>query len=145
MSQRYSRNDADDREAFFSGERHLDGVRDLLEHKNDEAPEEIVYSEFVEVKEHKGLRFLSAFLTALFVVGFVGACLFETYNLREEQRMLQAECDSLEAQINAEKAKVIEYKVSKAYYTSDQYKEDMARNRFRLIYQGEILIQVTEK
>lgn len=144
MSQQYRREDADEMEAFFSGERHLNGVRDLLEHKNDETEyEEIVYTEVQ--REHKGLRFLGAFLTALFVVGFVGACLFETYNLREEKLMLQAECDSLEAQINAEKAKVIEYKVSKAYYTSDQYKEDMARNRFRLIYQGEILIQVNEK
>ena len=50
----------------------------------------------------------------------------------------------IQEEMDEQKAKVLEYRVDKAYYESDQYKEDMARNRFRLIYPGEILIQVSE-
>lgn len=141
------RDDEKARSEFFAGEAHLSEVRGLLEHNVQEAAaaETIEYEEYEEEKDHPVLRFFRALATALFILGFVGACLFETYTLRQEEMTLQAACDEIEGQITAEKARVIEYKVDKAYYNSDEYKEGMARNRFRLIYNGEVLIQVTEK
>jgi len=113
-----------------------------------EETEEVVYSEVTAAEGRsvgqKILGFFRSFFIVLFVLGFVGACIFQSYMLEQEGKALDAQMAELEEEIAVEKAKVLEYRVDKAYYESDQYKEDMARNRFRLIYPGEILIQITE-
>lgn len=110
--------------------------------------EEIVYSEIEEPKGRTiGQRvwgFVRSFFIVLFVLGFVGACIYQSYVLDQEAKEIDAQIEQIQEEMDEQKAKVLEYRVDKAYYESDQYKEDMARNRFRLIYPGEILIQVTE-
>lgn len=105
-----------------------------------EAPETVVYTEYEP--ETKGGSFLRALLTTIFVLGIAAFCAFECYTLRNTELELRNEAKRLEAEIEVEKAKVLEYQVEQVYYDSDQYKEDMARNRFRLIYPGEVMIQV---
>ncbi len=110
--------------------------------------EEIVYSEIEEPKGRTiGQRvwgFVRSFFIVLFVLGFVGACIYQSYVLDQEAKEIDAQIEQIQEEMDEQKAKVLEYRVDKAYYESDQYKEDMARNRFRLIYPGEILIQVSE-
>ncbi|MCF0135007.1 MAG: septum formation initiator family protein [Lachnospiraceae bacterium] len=101
-------------------------------------------SETASNKDYKGFRFLRALLTAIFLLAFSGACVYEYNALKQEEAELQATCDSIQEQITAEQAKVVLYKVDKAYYNSDEYRELMARNRFRMIFRGEVLIQVIE-
>lgn len=110
--------------------------------------EEIVYSEIEEPKGRtigqRVLGFVRSFFIVLFVLGFVGVCIYQSYVLDQEAKEIDAQIEQIQEEMDEQKAKVLEYRVDKAYYESDQYKEDMARNRFRLIYPGEILIQVTE-
>ena len=108
----------------------------------EEEPEEIVYTEYR--RQSRVLPFLKALTVVIFILGFMAACLFKTRSLYQEKADLIALRDGLELQIEEEKAKALDYKVDKAYYRSDQYKEDMARNRFRLIYPGEIMISLIE-
>lgn len=108
----------------------------------EEEPEEIVYTEYR--RHSRVLPFLKALTVVIFILGFMAACLLKTRSLYQEKADLIALRDGLELQIEEEKAKALDYKVDKAYYRSDQYKEDMARNRFRLIYPGEIMISLIE-
>lgn len=108
----------------------------------EEEPEEIVYTEYR--RQSKVLPFLKALTVVIFILGFMAACLLKTRSLYQEKADLVALRDGLELQIEEEKAKALDYKVDKAYYRSDQYKEDMARNRFRLIYPGEVMISLIE-
>ena len=102
--------------------------------------ETIVYSEQKTV--NRSLVRLRRFLVSFGVFLFMIACLITTYQLREEARELDKTIEKLENEIAEEKAKTLEYRVEQSYYKSEQYKEEMARNRFRLIFPGETLIQV---
>ena len=121
--------------------------RQASERSENAKPEEVVYSEVTgregRTVGQRILGFIRSLFVVLFVLGFVGACIFQSYQLEKEGRALDAQMEQIREEIAVEKAKVLEYRVDKAYYESDQYKEDMARNRFRLIYPGEILIQIT--
>lgn len=80
----------------------------------------------------------------IFSVIFFAVIAFNVQTLGTTIRGLQSQQQDLEQQIQEEKAKSLQNKVDQSYYQSDKYKEEMARNRFRLIYPGDILVQINK-
>lgn len=108
--------------------------------KPEEEVQTIVYSEErpVNPKLIRLRRFMVSFGVFLFLI----VCIIASYQLSLQAKDLDSSIEKLEEQIAEEKGKTLEYRVEQNYYKSDQYKEEMARNRFRLIFPGETLIQV---
>lgn len=92
-------------------------------------------------KKGQGLR---SFILFVLVAAIMGSCLVQYYRLRSEQASLEQTKAELEQSIEDEKAKQLQTKIDQSYYESDRYKEEMARNRFNLLYPGEILIELEE-
>lgn len=114
------------------------------ETKEKEAEEKpIMYSEVTKADSpvFQWVRKLAGFI---FAVIFMGACLLQIYSLQQKGRELDQTMVQLEDQIQEEKEKQLQIKVDQEYYQSDQYKEQMARDRCKLIYPDEILIQIQE-
>ena len=63
----------------------------------------------------------------------------------KESAELDKTMAQLEKQIEDEKAKELEIKVEKEFYQSIAYREQMARDRCKLIYPNEILISIQNK
>ena len=101
----------------------------------------VVYQE-IDRPRSRVRGILAGIFTFLFVFGFMGASLYQTYTLRTELNELKAQQQALEAQIEEAKTEALLGKIDRSYYGSDKYREDMARNRFRLIYPGEYLVQI---
>lgn len=106
--------------------------------KNDRP---VVYQE-IDKPRSRVRGVLAGIFTFLFVFGFMGASFYQTYTLRGELEQLKAQQQELEAQIEEAKTQALLGKIDRSYYGSDKYREDMARNRFRLIYPGEYLVQI---
>ncbi len=106
-----------------------------------EAEKTVVYEEVIRPSRRVN-GVLAGLFTFLFVFGFLGACLFQTYTLKQEYDELEAQKISLEAQIEEAKKEALLNKIDQSYFSSDKYREDMARNRFRLIFPGEYLVQI---
>ncbi len=111
-----------------------------LEKSTPEEEQTIVYSE--EKPRNKTLLRVRRFIVSFGIFLFLIACLISAFQLRQQALDLDKTIAKLEEQISEEKAKTLEYRVEQNYYKSEQYKEEMARNRFRLIFPGETLIQV---
>lgn len=111
-----------------------------LAENTQEEEQTIVYSE--EKPRNKTLLRIRRFVVSFGIFLFLIACLISAYQLRQQALDLDKQIAKLEEQISEEKAKTLEYRVEQNYYKSEQYKEEMARNRFRLIFPGETLIQV---
>ena len=106
-----------------------------------ESEKSVVYEELTRPQSRLS-GVLTGLFSFLFVVGFLGACAFKTYSLKNEYDALEAQRIQLEEQIEEEKTTALLNKIDQSYYSSDKYREDMARNRFRLIYPGEYLVQI---
>ncbi|MBO4888807.1 MAG: hypothetical protein J5589_10930 [Firmicutes bacterium] len=101
----------------------------------------IVYEEMAKPGTRtKGV--LAGLFSFLFVVGFLGACFFQTISLKNELDSLEAQKIQLEEAIEEAKTEALLNKIDQNYINSDKYREDMARNRFRLLFPGEYLVQV---
>ena len=106
-----------------------------------EAKAAIVYEEIAKPGTRtKGV--LAGLFSFLFVVGFLGACFFQTISLKNELDLLEAQKIQLEEAIEEAKTEALLNKIDQSYINSDKYREDMARNRFRLLFPGEYLVQV---
>jgi len=73
----------------------------------------------------------------------LGYSFWQTSSLAAERDALLETKAELEEQLEEEKAESLLLRINQSYYDSDEYKEDMARNRFRLIYPNEMLITVS--
>ncbi|MBO5995017.1 MAG: hypothetical protein J6Q41_05855 [Firmicutes bacterium] len=105
-------------------------------------PENAVVYEEVTRPRRRVNGVLAGLFSFLFVFGFLGACLFQTYSLKKEYDGLEAQRIALEEEIEDLKREALLTKIDQSYMGSDKYREDMARNRFRLLYPGEYLIQI---
>lgn len=103
----------------------------------------VVYSEVTKA-DTPAFRWMKKLMIFSFVVIFLGACFWQIFALKQQGRELSQTMAQLEEQIEEEKAKELQIKVDQEYYQSDQYKEQMARDRCRLIFPGEILINILE-
>lgn len=122
---------------------------DLNEPKNEsekEQPEEaktVVYSE-VTGADRPIFRWLKQFGVAACIIIFLGACLWQVNSMKNQSEELDQTMAELQQQIEDEKAKELEIKVEKKYYQSIAYREQMARDRCKLIYPNEILISIQQ-
>ena len=94
-------------------------------------------------KAKKGKRVLFS-LTGTIVlcalaVAFIMGCLAKTRSLKADAAELDEQIAILEEQLADEKLRALESQVQKRYYESDAYKENLARNKFNLVYAGERL------
>lgn len=101
----------------------------------------VVYSEVTKA-DSPLFWWLKRIMIFIFVAAFLGACLWQISNLRDQSKALERTKAKLEEQIEEEKAKELQIKVEQDYYQSEQYKEQMARDRCKLIYPNEILVNI---
>lgn len=104
--------------------------------------EKTVYYSEVTKADHPALRWVKKFSVFIFVVAFMGACLWQIFDLKAQGKQLDQAVGQLQDQIEDEKEKELQIKVDLEYYQSDEYKEQMARDRCKLIYPGEFLINI---
>lgn len=109
--------------------------------KKEKSEKTVVYSEVTKA-DSKAVQLAKKALTISFVVFFIGTCLWQTISMQQKSEELDQTIAQLEEQIEEEKEKQLDIKVEQDYYQSDQYKEQMARDRCKLIYPGEILINI---
>ena len=81
------------------------------------------------------------FLLLVGVVFWIG-CGYKLWKLQAESREYTRRMTELEQQIEQEQEKQLEYKEDKRFYTTDEYKEQLARDHFNLMYPGESLIVI---
>ncbi len=113
------------------------------EENSQEQTEEktVIYSE-VTAADRPIFQWLRKMMIFGFVVIFLGVCIWQVNSLKNESEVLDQTMLELEKQIEEEKAKELEIKVEKEYYQSIAYREQMARDRCKLIYPNEILISI---
>lgn len=104
--------------------------------------EKTVYYSEVTKADSPIFRWIKKFMAFIFVVIFMGACLWQVSELKTQGKQLDKTMAQLEDQIEEEKVKELQIKVDLEYYQSDEYKEQMARDRCKLIYPGEFLINI---
>ena len=115
----------------------------LNKKKEKQKPKTVVYSEITK-PESPAFRLMKKIMAFSFVVIFVGACIWQVTALRDQGQQMDQTIAELENQIEEEKGRQLEIKVEQEYYQSDQYKEQMARDRCKLIYPGELLTDIQQ-
>ena len=91
-----------------------------------------VYSDDHPIKENWGIRVIRRMFFLLFFVVFSGVCLLKLQSLSAESARLDESITALEQQL-------LDEKTMQEYYQSDEYKEQLAREKFNLIKPGERL------
>lgn len=119
------------------------GARMAVKEEEKEKTNEktVVYSEMTKA-DSPAFQWFKKILSFFFVVIFMGACLWQVHSLRQQGKQLDQNLAKLEEQIEEEKAKELEIKVDQEYYQSEKYKEQLARDRCKLIYPDEILVNI---
>ena len=112
----------------------------ISENAMDEA-KTVTYSEMTTA-DRPIFRWLKKMMIFGFVFVFLGVCVWQVNSLKKESKLLDQTMAELEKQIEEEKAQELEIKVEKEYYQSIAYREQMARDRCKLIYPNEILITI---
>lgn len=98
-----------------------------------------VYSDDHPIKENWGIRVIRRMFFLLFFVVFSGVCLLKSV-LCPPERPGWTEVDHrAEQQLLDEKERQLDEKTMQEYYQSDEYKEQLAREKFNLIKPGERL------
>jgi len=81
----------------------------------------------------------------MLVVGlFAGTLVIHGVNLRSDVKKLQAQQTELKAQKKALIKEREEIKVQSEYMKTDQYIEDVAREKFGLVYDNEIIFKAAD-
>lgn len=101
----------------------------------------VVYSE-VTAADRPVFPWLKKMMIFGFVAIFLGVCLWQVNALKKESQALDQTMAELEQQIDEERTKELEIKVEREYYQTIAYREQMARDRCKLIYPNEILISI---
>ncbi len=68
--------------------------------------------------------------------------MYKVFTLYASTEALDKQIAALQEQIEAEKEIQLDLKTEQKYYESDEYKEELARDKFGLVYPGETLIIV---
>ena len=103
----------------------------------------VVYSEMMIPKVSSKVK--SVFATALMVVftaAFSIFCFVKVSLLREEVKALDEQIASLEADLEEEKATKMLLELEGAFSKSTQYIIQDARNRCRLVFPGDVIVDV---
>ena len=99
------------------------------------------YSEMGQPQKRGG-RIVRRLFFLIFAVVFWAGCGYKLIQLQADSRDYDRQIAELQAHIEQEKEKQLEYKAQQKYFLTDEYKEQEARNRFGLIYPGESLIVI---
>ncbi len=118
--------------------------QDMQAEDEQEETKTVVYSEMTAA-DRPFFQWLKKILMVIFIMIFLGVCVWQVNSLKKESAELDKTMAQLEKQIEDEKAKELEIKVEKEFYQSIAYREQMARDRCKLIYPNEILISIQNK
>ena len=118
--------------------------QDMQAEDEQEETKTVVYSEMTAA-DRPFFQWLKKTLMVIFIMIFLGVCVWQVNSLKKESAELDKTMAQLEKQIEDEKAKELEIKVEKEFYQSIAYREQMARDRCKLIYPNEILISIQNK
>ena len=118
--------------------------QDMQAEGEQEETKTVVYSEMTAA-DRPFFQWLKKTLMVIFIMIFLGVCVWQVNSLKKESAELDKTMAQLEKQIEDEKAKELEIKVEKEFYQSIAYREQMARDRCKLIYPNEILISIQNK
>ena len=88
-----------------------------------------------------------ASIIAVSMIGIlvIGLIFFRIYHLYENQLSLATQQELLDEKIKSEKVRQVELNNELDYMESDQYVEDVAREKFGLIKEGEKIIKADPK
>ena len=86
-----------------------------------------------------GMLIIAAVVTLL-----IATMLVQSYKLKNKISTYQTSNAALQEQIEAEKGRAIEYETLPDYIESDDYTEKVAREKFGLVYPGEIVFKAAE-
>ncbi len=78
----------------------------------------------------------------LFVFLFAAVCGFKAYQLRQESRHIDEQMAELNQLLEEEKEKQLDAYSKASYCNTDEYKAEVARTQFNLIFEGESLIVI---
>ena len=90
-------------------------------------------------KKHWARRVIGGFIFLAAATLFLLACMSKTQDMKTEAEKLDKQIVELQEELAEEKNRKVEEEVKARYYSSDAYKELLARSRFNLIYKGERL------
>ncbi len=116
-----------------------ENTEETMEEQTEEKT--VVYSEMTAA-DRPIFQWLKKMMIFGFIFIFLGVCIWQVNSLKKESEALDQTMAELEKQIEEEKAKELEIKVEKEFYQSIAYREQMARDRCKLIYPNEILISI---
>lgn len=91
-------------------------------------------------KQRTGLR-----LTAIMVLIICGIVTLKTQELKAESQKSDARIAELKKEIAKEEEKAKDIEKQKAYMQTLDFVEDMAREKFGLVYKDEIIFQANDK
>ncbi len=90
----------------------------------------------------KGLRRTRNLFVFVFLIVFGIAVGFKARSLAAQGRQLEASMAEVRAQIELQKEYQLDAKTGLGYYSSEEYREQQARDRFNLIYPGDLIIEI---
>jgi cell division protein FtsB len=99
------------------------------------------YSE-VGRTQSRGWKLLRRCFFLIFTIVFWSGCIYQVLQLRADSEQYTQQIQALESQIDQEKEKQLDQKTGSQYYSTDEYKEQQARERFNLVKPGESLIVI---
>lgn len=89
-------------------------------------------------------RYLGMAVIALVVTMLFAYMFSESGKLQERLAMCEAKAAALEEQIEEEKERTVEIEELKEYMLTDEYAEDMAREKLGLVKENEIVYEEAE-
>lgn len=85
------------------------------------------------------------FLVGGFLVLTIGsAAAFKGYERKQEQKRYESRLEELEEELETEQKRTEEIREYSKYVNSDEYVEDVARDKLGLVYDDEVLLKANE-
>ncbi len=100
-----------------------------------------------KAKNSRGVRKrirMGMFSIGIVAVILLGALLYEGQSLRSQLRFYQDREENLNQQIEAEQKRTEEIDKQKEYMQTDEYAEDVARNKLGLVKDNEVVFEEEE-
>ncbi len=100
-----------------------------------------------KTKNNRGIRKrirMGMFSIGVVAVIFLGILLYEGQNLRSQLDFYQEKEEKLNQQIEAEQERTDEIDKTKEYMQTDEYAEDVARNKLGLVKDNEVVFEEEE-
>jgi len=101
---------------------------------------EVIMGRSLRRKSHKK-KFLAGGLMLLIMCGAAGFC---SWQMKQEREQYERHMKELDKKLEEEQARTEEISEYEEYVTSDEYVEQVARDKLGLVYDDEVLLKANE-